>query len=690
MRDRSWIALTFAGLGLASLLAPAAAAWWLGQPLGAAQAMAGVLCATFLAVAWNWVDRLLLRPGDRLAREVEAWLAEGGDDRPLSGIGVHGLDSLPESVARLCDALRQQRQGLRQAARLAGDRAEEQRAWLDVALRDLSEAVVVCDSDHRVLFHNTEAERLLSGIASGFGLGAMLPRAALDHALDGLKARVSAFGKGLEGQIGTTEFACRSRDGNRVLSGRMSLVLGPSQNHRGQQPGGYVAVLRQHGNPDTSASALRQTLARELRGPLGSLHAAAQMLQDFPAMSASERAGFVQIVTEEGDRMARRLERLAATEADDTQVIPWPMADIHFSEVFACVAATLEQRLDIHLTMVGVPLWLHGDSHSLMEAFLALFAALHAHTGATTFDMECMLGDSRVYVDVNWTGAPVPDGRLTHWLGAEINTTLGPQTVGEVLDRHDSQPWSLAKRGGFSALRVPLPLARRPQFSPEEWTGLGQPPSLSEAENRAEQMIRTHAGEFGGRALERMPFVAVAVQAPPGAVRAGDMRRISAIGAVRIEDGRLLTARSFDRRVSLGGSGEGTDRDDGGKPPLAVVLPQFWGFVGQGVIVAHGIGQCLGLLEECEAAGGHPPVIDTMLLSRLLDPEAHDHGLEACARRLGLRMGEHRTEIGRALLTGEVLLGQIDRLHSLRIVNFDQLVAALRGNLARADSLMDA
>lgn len=674
MRDRSWIALTFTGLALAGAATPFVAAAWLGGTIGGGTVVPALAVAGLFAFAWWRIDRLVLTPGARLAEAVETWLRTPGLDHPLHVLPDHRLDGLPDAIRHLADAASQQRRGLKQATRNAADRAEEQRNWLDVALRDLSESVVVCDTLHRVLFHNHAAGRLLGGVAEGHALSAQVPRAALDHALDCLKARLAALGGRLDGDVGTALFSCLIRHGRRVAHGQMSLVQAPRLGVTG-----YVVVFRDvsEGWADLDPhDAVAHALTRDLRGPLGALDAASQMLGDFPDMAPADRNGFIRIIGEECTRLRHRIDALAEGRGQAPQAV-WPMADMHFSELFACVSASLKQRLDINLTMVGVPLWLHGDSQSLMEALLALFAALHVQTGRSAFDMECMLGDRRIYVDINWKGDPIPDGRLTQWLNGEINTQLGPQMVRDVLDRHDSQPWSLAKRGGFAALRLPLPLSRRPQFTEEEWSGLGSPPSLPEANKRAELLLRTMVGPHGGRALDRMPFVMVCAVLPPGAIQSGDHRRITALGAVRIEDGRLLTASSFERRigaVTVGGDGA---------PPLPVVLPQFWTFAGDAVLAAHDIGLCLGLLEDREGSGITLPVLDTMVLSRLLDPDEDDHGLEATARRLGVRVGDHRTEIGKALIAAEILVRQIDRLREVGITRFDQVIEAVRSHLIR-------
>jgi len=677
LKDRSRITVTFIGLGLAAAIAPSLLAWALGDPVGIAHGLGGAAAALLMAAAWNLVEQRLLRPAAELSEDLQRSLDRPEAEHPPVDLGLHSLDQLPNLVGRLRDAFRVQRQDLRRANRSADELVEERRAWLDVALRELAEGVVLCRLDHQILFHNRAAEQMLPGIGNGgMGLGTLVPPPSLNHAMDCLMARLESFGKARRDLVGSVLFCSLTGGGKRLLQGQMSLTLGA-----GSEPAGYVVVFRNlseiWADVDPGES-VRLAITRDLRGPLGSLYAAAQMLADYPDMAPETRDTFVKVIGEESARMTNRL---AATEAASSTLTVWPLADIHFSELFATVAGALQRRLDIKLTLVGVPLWLHGDSHSLMEAFLALFAALHAQTGSMAFDMECMLGDKRVYVDIVWKGEPIPDHRLTTWMEAGINAALGPQTVGDVLERHDSQPWSLSKRGGFAALRIPLPLPRRPQFREEEWTDLGQPPSLADADLRATLLAHTGVGNFRGRPLERMPFVVVAAMAPLGARQAGDHTRITSLGAVRVEDGRLLTAQSFDRHLSGG--------EDKGAPPLSVVLPQLWKFAGESVLVVHDIGTCLGLLDGNDAHGANVLVIDTQVISRLLDPDRDDHSLEAAARRLGVRIGDHRAEIGKALLTAEVLLRQMERLAAARISDFDHLVDAIRAHLASAEPQLE-
>jgi DNA polymerase-3 subunit epsilon len=677
LKDRSRLTVTFMGLGLTAAAAPSLLAWALGDPVRIAHILGGVAAALLMAAAWNLVNQRLLRPTAELSDDLQRHLESPGVEHPPLELGLHSLDQLPNLVGRLRDAFRIQRQDLRNATRSADKLEEERRAWLDVALRELGEGVVLCSLDHQILYHNHAAERMLPGIGrSGTRLRTLVPPRSLDHAMDCLMARLNSFGKSRRELVGSVLFCCLTGGGKRLLQGQMSLTL-----TAGGNPAGYVVVFRNlseiWADVDPGES-VRLAIIRDLRGPLGSLYAAAQMLTDYPDMAPETRDTFVKVIGEESARMN---DRLSATEAAASTLTVWPLADIHFSELFSTIAAALGQRLDIKLTLVGVPLWLHGDSHSLMEAFLALFAALHAQTGSMAFDMECMLGDKLVYVDIVWKGDPIPDHRLTSWMGIEINAALGPQTIGQVLEHHSSQPWSLAKRGGFAALRVPLPLPQRPQFKEEEWNDLGQPPTLADAGLRATLLAHTGTGNFHGRALERMPFIVVAALIPLGARQAGDHNRITALGAVRVEDGRLLTAGTFERRLSGG--------DNSGAPPLSIVLPQLWKFAGESVLAVHDAGTCLGLFDDGNGPGMNVLVVDTQVISRLLDPDREDHSLAAVARRLGVRVGEHRSEIGKALLTAEVLLGQMERLEAARITTFDQLVEAIRAHLTSAETQLE-
>lgn len=357
--------------------------------------------------------------------------------------------------------------------RLAADRSKPpgqdagpaEDAWMRMALRDVSDAVVQCGLDHRILSFNEAARRMFNiGPGTTPSLTALLSASSLDHGRDCLLARYQGLGQPDPEALGNMVVVAASVQGRSLFKGLMFLAVDARRD-----PSGYLATFRktderaQAGHPGEAANA---ALIRDLRGRLGSLCGAAQALAQFPEMSSGQRSAFTEVINQEYQKILPRIDQLTIAEAEEGPSA-WLLGDLHFTELFASVSQTLSLRLDLSLRMVGVPMWLRADSLSLREALLAIFAHLHAYSRIYQFDLECMLSDHHVFIDVNWQGAPIPEQMLGEWLKSEINTPLGPCRAQDVFDRHDSEPWSLTKPRGVGTLRIPLPLPRRPQFSDE-------------------------------------------------------------------------------------------------------------------------------------------------------------------------------------------------------------------------------
>ena len=71
---------------------------------------------------------------------------------------------------------------------------------------------------------------------------------------------------------------------------------------------------------------------------------------------------------------------------------PWPMSDIHSLDLFRVLQRHLSENDGIELTLVGMPLWLQADSHSLILALEHLVRAVANYTGKSAFDIEALPG----------------------------------------------------------------------------------------------------------------------------------------------------------------------------------------------------------------------------------------------------------------------------------------------------------
>ncbi len=598
-----------------------------------------------------------------------AALAEGG-------IIVGALAWLGRELQHIRAALDHAKQAPPPAPPPADDRATQsarQRAWLEVMARDLNEGVLLCGMDHRIIHANPAAARLLGDPAQmgpGRPLFGVLSRDPVLRALEELRGSPAPH---------SVAYAGATPDSMRLLQGHMALVRNPDSS-----PAGYMLTLADRGREAAllaQDNQLRRTLARELRQPLANMRAAAETLLAYPGISGRERAAFDEVLVEEARILSERVERLER-EFRAHAAQRWPMADLHSQDLFNCLARDAA-RSGIILTMVGIPLWLHGDSPALLSAMRILVAALAEHTGKNEFDLEALLSDRNVTLEIAWMGEPVASATLESWLDRPVEGGIS-QSVRDVLDRHGAEPWSQKLRNGRTVLRVPLPCPSRAQFTADE-------PPFSRPEFHDAALMRAHAetGPLGRCLLTDLTYVAFDLETT--GLKPEEGHEIIQLGAVRIKDGRVQAGEGFERLVDPGrlippdstrfhGI---TDIMVDGKPPIGVALRQFKDYAGEAVLVGHNAAFDLAFLDAKQAATGiriGNPVLDTLLLSLAVEPGS-DPSLGALARRLGVAVDPGPSALADALTTAEVMVRLLDALAQRGIRTLDDAMAA-QANLA--------
>jgi len=131
-----------------------------GGRVGAYLLIAFIVVAVGTAAAFAVLRGRLLQPIDMLAGEL-ALHAQTRIDRTPTVDRDHWLDELPAAVAKLLCALRAARGEIDNAVSAATQRAEEQKSSFEAILLDLSEGVIVCNLNHRILLYNQAAARIL-------------------------------------------------------------------------------------------------------------------------------------------------------------------------------------------------------------------------------------------------------------------------------------------------------------------------------------------------------------------------------------------------------------------------------------------------------------------------------------------------------------------------------------------------
>lgn len=166
--------------------------------------------------------------------------------------------------------------------------------------------------------------------------------------------------------------------------------------------------------------------------------------------------------------------------------------------------------------------------------------------------------------------------------------------------------------------------------------------------------------------------------------------RIVSIGAVRVHGSRVFHNANMDRLVNPGLAIPArstaihgiTNSMVAGAPPFGDVIGELQGMIKNTVIVGHNIRFDLAMLRrEAERAGvawHPPPSLDTGLLVIALEPNTESLNLEAVATRFGVEIQGRHTALGDCLVTAEVFVRMIPRLHDLGIRTFAQATAFQR------------
>jgi len=643
--------------------------------------LAGLGCGLALvlvaATSWAWHHRAVERPLKTLERQVHTLRHTGVGE--VSPPDAHALGALPDEVAALGRELVAARRDIVAAMAGATERADQQRSRLEAVLFVLAQGVVVCSLDHRILLYNKAARNLL-GQPEALGLGRslfnLIRREAVEHALEGLTPDPRDPGK--PPTMKTAPIVCGTTDGRRLLSGALTAIVEPDRGLTG-----YVVVFSDK-SQEIAELAERDALilgaTEGLRAPIANLRAAAETVSAHPEMKADERQSFDRVILEEATDLSKRLERVSLQQQ---RLAPghWPMAEVYSADLISGLARRLAEDAGIVVSMVGIPLWITCDSHTVMRALRALILHLHRHSGEREFDVEMLLGDRRVYLDVVWHGRPVPLRLLDEWLQEHLPEVVGCETIGQALELHGTEPWSEERGPDRAVLRIAFHAPSTPARAPRE-EEIPERPEFYDFDLAHQH--EAYAGQ-ADRLLSDLHYVVFDTETTGLNPSGGD--EIISIAGVRIVNGRLLSNETFERLVnpnrpipasSIRFHGI-TDEMVKGRPPIDIVLPQFKDFVGDAVLVAHNAAFDMKFLRLKEGRVNlqfDNPVLDTLLLSVFLHSDTPEHSLDAIARRFDVEISGRHTALGDSLATAEVFLRLLRLLETRDIHTLGQALEA--------------
>ena len=640
-------------------------------------------------LAWalqRWF-RYWVVPAAQLVEHVQV-LLRTGVVRQLEPAGNRETRATVELINQLVA----QREGLRAEmdakVREAAQDIEQEKSRLAALMSELTQSVVVCNLDGRILLYNNRARvqfRALSSaprLADGaelIGLGrsiyAVFDRKLVAHALESVQQRMR---RGVANP--SAQFVTTTRAG-QLLRVQMTPVRQVHEQEDADSPlalAGYVLMLdnitREY-EEEAERDQLLLGLTEGSRAALANIQAAVEML-DYPDLEAPMRERFLNVVRDEVRVMSARVQDLSNRAASGIKT-RWPLEDMLGADLLSAVGRRIEEVVGVPVKDVDADgaLWLRVESFSVMQALVYLSARLKDEFDVRYVSLRLQpaaQAPQRAELDLVWSGQAISTETVMSWemdamrAGADASSL----TVRDVVERHGGAFWFERHRASHRAFfRFLLPTAQ-----PQEPLDVA---TFIRTESRPEyydfDLCRTSARS---QALEDVPLTDLAYtvfDTETTGLNPSQGDEIIQIGATRIVNGKLLRQESFEQLVnphrsippaSIPIHGITPDMVEG-QPDILEVLPAFHAFAQDTVLVAHNAAfdmRFLQLKEKTTGLSFDQPVLDTLLLSALIHPSQDSHRLEAIAERFNVTVIGRHTAMGDAMVTAEVFLKLIPLL----------------------------
>ena len=657
-------------------------------PLGALMTIAGF--AIGVAVVRNlfrqYVQGLL-----RMAEQQHLMLGANRDFR----IEIKGPPEV-QQLASTANALAQQRDDLltdvEAQISTAKRSVEEEKDRLAALMSELTQSVVVCNLDGRILLYNSSARqqfRVLSaapGVAGGgelIGLGrsiyGVFDRNLVAHALETIQHKLRSGGVSAVANFVTTGGA------GQLLRVQMAPVLAglggaaavdaEEGEDAARRMTGFILMLdniTRNFESESRRDQMLHSLTEGNRAALANVRAAAEML-DFSDLDDALRQRFRGVIRDEIAAMSERLDQ-TASEFADTLKARWPLEEMLGSDLVAAAQRRIEARLQVRTKEEDVDdsLWVKVDSFSLLQALMYLVNRLSEEFEVREVRFRLSRANRLAHLDLIWSGQAMSTETVMSWElePMQFAGESSPLTVRDVIDRHDGEMWLEREKVRHRAFfRILLPTA-----SPQEQIDSSM---LSRGESRPEYYDfdlfkwseKSH--ELEDRLLSELTYTIFDTETTGLNPSEGD--EIIQIGATRIVNGKLLRQESFeqliDPRRKLNPESIPIHGIQPamlvGQPTIDKVLPAFHAFAADTVLIAHNAAFDMRFLQIKEKSTGlvfDQPVLDTLLLSQVLHPNQESHRLDAIAERLNLHIVGRHTALGDAIVTAEIFIKMIPLL----------------------------
>lgn len=567
--------------------------------------------------------------------------------------------------------------------------SEKERNILAAVMSELSEGILICNSDGQIILYNKKAKQLFESGSDGkpernvqnglIGIGrsvfGIIEKKLLVHALDEIEAGLKETNKNV------SSFITVSRE-EKLLRAEAVPVL----NHL-KKINGFILILEditEQLEKESRFDSLLLSFTRGVRASIAGIRSAIEVVLEYPDIKKERLDEFTKIIHRESITLGNMIDETFFDYSCRFNSM-WPLVKMSAEDLLETVRKKAEEKpgFIIHYVKPDLPCWIKVDTYSMITAFLFLFEELKNETGQQEFSCNIECKNKFVMINIIWEGNPlkIETFRVLDKKIIRIEKEGKPLTLKEIMKHHEAEAFSFVDRNtaNRSCIRLLLPSAgestsenirnltilpgSRPVFY--DFDLFNQPGQVPEVDNRplSELIYTVFDTETTGLNPEEDEIIS--------------------IGAIRIVNGHLLRDENFDKLVNPGRTlpfesirFHGIEQHMlQSEPSIEQVLPLFGRFAESTVLVAHNAAFDMRMLQMKELSAKTKfinPVLDTMLLSAIVHPVHANHNLEAIAARLGVSIIGRHTALGDAIATGELFIKLIPLLSRMGIYTLKQ------------------
>ncbi|MCF6247023.1 MAG: PAS domain-containing protein [Desulfobacula sp.] len=551
---------------------------------------------------------------------------------------------------------------------------EKERNLLAAIMAELPEGVIICNRSGRILLFNSLAKKLFSHstypnraehfIGLGRSIFHLIDKELIIHAIDEIEERLNEKKDSLASYFITPIYTgillsmetTPVLDQNKLMTGFILTFKNISdQVNKYENVGDWLTSFKQN-----------------MVSNFGRTKLFIKDILDTPHQEKRTHELYQKKISKNLEQIESHFDEISSSILDAT-LIQLPLTKLLLSQFLLYIKKKVEEQSGVQINIINKEeknKRMLADSYSLTHAFVFLIINLSEITGKKKLDLKVSTSNGRILFDISWHDITASQIQIENILTKKIRSL---PSFDFVLKQNRSQFNIISKNlKTCSQVRISAGAELKSVFTKKKRGAViaGSRPEfydfdLFKLDDDTKDIFNTD--------LRKIIFTVFDTETTGLDPDGGD--EIIAIGAVRIVNNRIVYQDIFEELVD-------PNRDIPmesykihgisyemlkGKPDIRTTLPLFKIYTYETVLIGHNIAFDMKMLKVKERAAHttfNNPVLDTLLLSAVLNPVDERHDMENIANRLGVNIIGRHTALGDAIATAEIFLKLIPLLNA--------------------------